>query len=150
MTGFEELAGVVARLGETLSPDLDATDHGTVTRVEVLLRRADRVVHDIRRELVGEKTSETTKQNARAAVHRAIKAGKLTRELCQECGAEYGEAHHSCYCRDCWLRVEWLCSACHRVRHMLDRRKWLRALSAVDGPSQECFEYETPDAEVAP
>lgn len=56
-------------------------------------------------------------RKAQAAVHRALRRGKLTRpstcDRCQKSGRL--EAHHEDYSRP--LHVAWLCSSCHQKRH---------------------------------
>lgn len=52
---------------------------------------------------------------ARALVNDAIKAGKLKRLPCHECGAAESHAHHEDYSRP--LKVKWLCRPCHRKHH---------------------------------
>lgn len=53
---------------------------------------------------------------AHQAVHRALKAGKLTRGPCLHCGDPRVQAHHRDYSRP--LDVVWVCFACHRsVEH---------------------------------
>jgi hypothetical protein len=58
---------------------------------------------------------ELKKKAARQVVSRAIKAGRLRREPCQQCGAEPTDAHHKSYDRP--LDVLWLCRSCHRALH---------------------------------
>src|SRR5215469_1804909 len=57
------------------------------------------------------------KKNARLAVRKAIKAGKLSRSLvCQICWVVCKtEAHHPDYTRR--FDVVWLCGNCHRFIH---------------------------------
>lgn len=52
---------------------------------------------------------------ARAAVHHAIRDGKLERQACEICGATPAHAHHEDYSRA--LDVRWLCPECHRAEH---------------------------------
>lgn len=61
------------------------------------------------------------KCRARAAVCRAVKAGKLVRpEQCPECGSDHHiQAHHDDYSKP--LDVRWLCAQCHQ-RHHADQR----------------------------
>ncbi len=53
------------------------------------------------------------KQHARAAVHKAIKSGKLIRpDRCERCGAKARiTADHADYSKK--LEVSWLCYQCH-------------------------------------
>lgn len=55
------------------------------------------------------------KQQARWAVNKAIKAGKLFREECSRCGAVKSEAHHPDYNKP--LLIIWLCRDCHVLEH---------------------------------
>jgi hypothetical protein len=48
------------------------------------------------------------------AVSAAIKAGTLTRQPCEECGAK-AQAHHDDYAKP--LDVRWLCRRHHRLWH---------------------------------
>lgn len=52
-----------------------------------------------------------TKRRARSQVAIAIRAGKLTRQPCEVCGAEKADAHHPDYERP--LEVRWLCRRHH-------------------------------------
>jgi ribosomal protein S27AE len=52
---------------------------------------------------------------ASAAVHRAVAAGRLIRQPCEQCGDVPSEAHHDDYTRP--LDVRWLCSSCHKKHH---------------------------------
>ena len=54
------------------------------------------------------------KYRARMAVSNAIRAGRLVRQSCQECGAK-AQAHHTDYRRP--LFVKWLCFKHHRAVH---------------------------------
>lgn len=56
------------------------------------------------------------KKMARIMVKQAIKRGKMTRQPCSVCGAEFAEAHHEDYTQP--LEVVWLCPTHHRARHM--------------------------------
>jgi hypothetical protein len=55
------------------------------------------------------------KAAARAAVARAIRAGRLARRPCEVCGCERSEAHHEDYSRP--LDVRWLCRVHHLMHH---------------------------------
>lgn len=52
---------------------------------------------------------------AHKAVAIAIRQGLLTRQPCSECGKAKSHAHHEDYSTP--LIVEWLCHACHMMRH---------------------------------
>jgi hypothetical protein len=52
---------------------------------------------------------------AHSIVYKAIKSGKLVRELCKKCNSTKTIAHHENY--DEPLSVMWLCEPCHRQRH---------------------------------
>lgn len=57
------------------------------------------------------------KYKAHGIVCRAIRAGKLFSEPCDECGSEDNmHAHHDDYLKP--LNVRWLCAACHRQWHI--------------------------------
>lgn len=56
---------------------------------------------------------------AREIAQRAIKAGRLLRQPCNQCGADRAEAHHTDYSRP--LDVTWLCGKCHRAAHRQER-----------------------------
>lgn len=47
--------------------------------------------------------------------------GKLNRGNCIECNASSAEAHHEDY--NFPLDIIWLCSSCHRTRHILMRKE---------------------------
>ena len=55
------------------------------------------------------------KKNARSAVSRRVRSGKLTRQPCEVCGMPNAEAHHEDY--DKPLEVRWLCTSHHRALH---------------------------------
>jgi hypothetical protein len=55
------------------------------------------------------------RRTAWLAVHRAIRAGKLTRLPCAVCGAEKSQGHHSDYSDK--LNVTWLCQIHHKALH---------------------------------
>jgi hypothetical protein len=55
------------------------------------------------------------KIKARAAVHRALKSGLLSKAPCETCGSSTVEAHHHDYSKP--LDVHWLCKACHVKSH---------------------------------
>jgi hypothetical protein len=62
-----------------------------------------------------------TKAYARAAVNRAVAAGRLTKGPCGQCGSTAAtEAHHSDYAKP--LDVTWLCEPCHDELHYRGRR----------------------------
>ncbi len=52
---------------------------------------------------------------ARWLVHRALKAGRLTRQPCEVCGVMRVHAHHDDYAQP--LSVRWLCPTHHREYH---------------------------------
>ena len=43
--------------------------------------------------------------------------GELVPEPCEECGEEVVTGHHDSYKKKNWLKVRWLCYACHRAFH---------------------------------
>lgn len=57
---------------------------------------------------------------AHASVAVAVREGKIAKpKTCEMCGQEKRLlAHHEDYSQP--LAVEWLCSACHRVRHLVE------------------------------
>jgi ribosomal protein S27AE len=54
-----------------------------------------------------------------ARVQYAVKTGRLEKTPCVECGDEKVQGHHEDYAQP--LVVEWLCAACHTVRHLGER-----------------------------
>lgn len=54
------------------------------------------------------------KVRARKAAYRALRAGTITRQPCEDCGA-VAEMHHRDYAKP--LEVRWLCSIHHRLEH---------------------------------
>lgn len=60
------------------------------------------------------------RMKARNAVSSALKGNRLEKRPCAFCGSEENlEAHHHDYSKP--LDVTWLCSACHRRFHALER-----------------------------
>ena len=57
----------------------------------------------------------SVKAKAVKKVNYAIRSGKLTRQPCEECGAEKAEGHHDDYAKP--LEVRWLCRSHHRQHH---------------------------------
>ena len=55
---------------------------------------------------------------ARLAVARALAAGEIEQLPCQDCGRPSTQAHHRSYDEGQELQVRWLCSSCHRQRHL--------------------------------
>lgn len=55
------------------------------------------------------------KYKAHAAVNRAIRAGKLIRDKCEQCNDSHSFAHHDDYLKP--LDVRWLCPSCHKAWH---------------------------------
>ena len=55
------------------------------------------------------------KRTAHLSLLYAIRAGKVSREPCAECGKEQAEGHHGDYSKP--LEVLWLCFPCHRNLH---------------------------------
>jgi hypothetical protein len=53
---------------------------------------------------------------AHKAVQKAIKSGRLTRQLCFQCGSPNTEGHHENYAKP--LDVVWLCRTHHIARHV--------------------------------
>lgn len=63
------------------------------------------------------------KQKARSALNKALRAGKIERGTCEECGSEAVNAHHEDYARP--LDVVWLCPRHHAARHVEHKsRPW--------------------------
>jgi hypothetical protein len=54
--------------------------------------------------------------NARQAVYKAVKSGKLIRLPCEICGSLKVQAHHEDHSKP--LEVRWLCSRHHADRHI--------------------------------
>jgi hypothetical protein len=61
------------------------------------------------------RAEDKRRMRAHNAVARAIRAGRLALQPCQECGAEGAHAHHDDY--DLPLSVRWLCPAHHSQHH---------------------------------
>ena len=55
---------------------------------------------------------------ARTAINIAIRAGKITRQPCQVCGAPDAQAHHPDYRQP--LTVRWLCRVHHIAHHLIE------------------------------
>jgi hypothetical protein len=56
------------------------------------------------------------KRKAQTAVANAIRDGKLQRQPCEVCGAEFAEAHHPDYTKP--FEIRWLCPEEHRGVHL--------------------------------
>jgi len=56
------------------------------------------------------------KYNAHGIVGRAIRSGKLHKEVCESCCKKETHAHHDDYLKP--LNVRWLCAAHHRRWHV--------------------------------
>lgn len=57
---------------------------------------------------------EVISRARQAAVHRALRSGRLQKEPCAVCGVTDGvQAHHHSYLREDALDVTWLCWRCH-------------------------------------
>lgn len=56
------------------------------------------------------------KKKANSAVRKAIKAGTITPQPCEVCGAQKVDAHHEDYSKP--LDVHWLCRRHHAERHL--------------------------------
>ena len=52
-------------------------------------------------------------------IHIALRAGKIRRQLCEICGKENAQAHHSSYFPGHELNVNWFCIEHHRAWHNL-------------------------------
>lgn len=53
--------------------------------------------------------------NARAYANCYLRRGRLSKQPCEDCGAEGAEMHHDDY--DKPLQVRWKCRACHMQHH---------------------------------
>ena len=62
------------------------------------------------------RSKNSVKSKAVSKVNAALKAGKLVRQPCEECGAEKADAHHDDYAKP--LEVRWLCRSHHRQWHV--------------------------------
>lgn len=60
---------------------------------------------------------ERKKDNARSQAATAVKRGKLLKQPCERCGLANAQMHHEAYEKP--LAVTWLCTHCHRRRHLL-------------------------------
>lgn len=67
------------------------------------------------RERARKNTRNSIKQKAINAVTVALRKKLLTKQPCEECGAEKAEAHHDDYAKP--LEVRWLCRSHHRQHH---------------------------------
>jgi hypothetical protein len=72
-----------------------------------------------------QKERHPLEEAARKAVANAIRAGKLTRQPCEKCGAEIAQAHHDDYEQP--LVVRWLCRLHHDEHHREERLAKRRA-----------------------
>lgn len=64
--------------------------------------------------------SHKVEHQARIAVRRALKAGRLVKPSnCNRCPQQTDDliGHHHSYARENWLDVEWLCKKCHMRHH---------------------------------
>jgi hypothetical protein len=61
------------------------------------------------------RAEDKRRQQAHAAVSKALRHGTLLKEPCCRCGNERSVAHHDDY--DKPLEVMWLCQPCHKQRH---------------------------------
>ena len=82
-------------------------------------RRYEATHADTRRvQKIDYRANNPDKARARDAVHRAVRAGRLTRpntcERCDASGPVHG--HHGDYSKP--LAVQWLCSICHALAHL--------------------------------
>lgn len=76
-----------------------------------------------RKEIMNSQPPE--RQKARYAVSNAVRDGRLQKRPCAFCGSEKDlEAHHHDYTKP--LDVTWLCTACHRKFHGLERMSTYR------------------------
>lgn len=55
------------------------------------------------------------KHEARWQLRRAVKAGRIKRLPCENCGNPKSQAHHHDYSKP--LEVKWLCVKCHNLEH---------------------------------
>ena len=62
------------------------------------------------------RAQNSQKAKAAGALNYAVRVGKLTKQTCEECGAEKAEAHHDDYAKP--LEVRWLCRSHHRQWHV--------------------------------
>lgn len=62
------------------------------------------------------------KAAAHKAVQDAVRAGRLTRQPCEVCGAPKAHAHHDSYAPEHRLDVRWLCRPHHRAWHEVNDR----------------------------
>lgn len=74
--------------------------------------------------LMAENMLYNGRHRVRVHTQKAIKDGRLSKALCENCGGPAVEAHHDSYLR--LLNVRWLCRTCHRRHHGGDRvpRVW--------------------------
>lgn len=63
----------------------------------------------------GRKHRHPEKWAARELVKSEVKAGRIVRQPCKECGEPRATAHHHDYNKP--LEIEWLCYRCHGIEH---------------------------------
>ena len=68
------------------------------------------------------------KVKARRAVGTEIRAGRMKKQPCEDCGKAKAEAHHDDYEKP--LDVRWLCRGCHSKRHPQKRTSSASASAA--------------------
>jgi hypothetical protein len=98
------------------NPERDRERHRRYRR-----RHPDRV----RERIYAQRRTDPRKYRAVVAVAQAVAAGLLIRpEVCPECHDPRSrvEAHHSSYEREDWLKVQFVCTRCHRRLHKLKQR----------------------------
>jgi hypothetical protein len=83
-----------------------------------LYAQTDRKYYQKNKQRYKERDSRYSKNKTKAAsaANYAIKKGKITRQPCEECGAEKADAHHDDYAKP--LEVRWLCRSHHRQWHV--------------------------------
>jgi hypothetical protein len=112
------LDGHVNKCKECNKNDVTANRNKNIERVRAYDKDRSKNKHRIA--LAKEVTKKWREEDpkrvaAHNAVARAIKSGKLTRGLCERCGAEKPYAHHEDYNKP--LDIMWLCQPCHKQRH---------------------------------
>jgi ribosomal protein S27AE len=80
-------------------------------------------IRDYQRKRETWRTKDKAKANARFALNRAVKSGRITKPSeCSRCGVTGNiQGHHHDYSKR--LDVEWLCSKCHAEEHRKEQRQ---------------------------
>lgn len=113
---FTKLASAVTGLSVYCKGCKNAQVRERYVRDPEGMRRVHRRYYEKSRDRLREykrqyKLKNPQKVNARFLVHYAVKTGVLTKGLCETCGSEKVQAHHTDYAKP--LEVRWLCALHH-------------------------------------